>query len=122
MGEYAVETVSSTDRMYTQGFHQPYLIVISSFAFTANKSIYNIAIAPNPVLSTLNFSISSSRNTQVLVSLADIHGKLLLHQKVNSSFGNIQFNFKGLPAGSYNLTVREVGSSRVIKSCQVIKL
>ena len=45
IGEYAVETVSLADRMYTQGFHQPYLIVISPLAFTLNKRVYNIAIA-----------------------------------------------------------------------------
>lgn len=122
MGEYAVETIFSADNMYTQGFNQPYLIITSSGSVAANDGVYKISIAPNPVLSVLNFSIASLHNIQVFVSVADIAGRIFIQKIARSSFGNMQIDFKGLPAGTYNLIVREAGSLQIIKTYQVIKI
>jgi len=122
LGEFAVETVFRADKMYTQGFNQPFLIIRPSIVLNPDKSLYKILVAPNPVQSILNFSISSLKDIMVSVSVADIQGKTLIQRKVNSVAGYLQINFNGLAKGTYILTVREAASSHVIQSFQIIKL
>ena len=123
VGENAVETISSPNLMYTQGFNQPNLLVAPIFTKPASAdNVYDISIAPNPVLSTLNFNINSSNEMDVIVSVTDVHGKLHIQRKVAAKYTNTQLNFTGLPAGTYILSVREAVSSQLLKSYQIIKL
>jgi hypothetical protein len=122
LGEFAVETIFTADKMYTQGFNQPFLIVRPSLVLAPDKSFYKILVAPNPVQSILNFSINSIKDIMVSVSVADIQGKTLIQRKVNSVAGYLQINFQGLAKGTYILTVREAASGHVIQSFQIIKL
>jgi len=124
LGEYAVESVYSSNNMYTQGFNQPYLIVAPSYINTvlANTNVYNISIAPNPVFSQLNFNISSSNNMEVLLSVSDVQGKTFIERKASAGSAHIQIDFKNLPAGIYVLSVREALSAHIIKTYQIIRL
>ncbi len=124
MGEFAVETISSSSALYTQGFHQPGLVVTPMFskAISGIGNSYNISIAPNPVVSTLNFNITASKEVEVVVSISDVHGKTHLQQKLAGKFSYTQFNFNGLPSGTYILSVRELTTSQLLKSYQIIKL
>jgi hypothetical protein len=121
MGEFAIETVSSNGKMYTQGFHQPIQIITSTAPVAKTGIVYNISIAPNPVLSVLNFSISSVNTVSVLVTIADIHGVILKQYKVNSDNGSLQIDMSGLTAGTYTLTVRDGVAAHIIKTYQIIK-
>jgi hypothetical protein len=122
LGEFAVETIYTGGKMYTQGFNQPFLIIKPAKVLATTKSSYNILIAPNPVHSILNFSIKSQNDILVSVSVADIQGKTLIERKVNSAGGYLQIDFKGLAAGTYILTVRGATSGQFIQSYQIIKL
>jgi hypothetical protein len=121
MGEFAIETVSSNGKMYTQGFHQPLQIITTTAPVTRTGIIYNIAMAPNPVLSVLNFSISSVKTVIVFVTIADAHGIIFKQYKVNSANGSLQINMSGLPSGTYTLTVRDGVAANIIKTYQIIK-
>lgn len=122
LGEFAVETISSPDKLYTQGFHQPLLIIRPTIVLAPGKSPYKILIAPNPVHSILNFSITSRKDIVVSVSVSDIRGKPLIRRKVNSAAGSLQMDFSGYAAGTYILTVREAATGLAIQSFQIIKL
>ena len=121
MGEYAVETVVTPSNMYTQGFHQPLQVITTSSPVARTGITYNIAIAPNPVLSKLNFSISSVKTVNVFVTIADIHGVIFKQYKVSSANGSLQIDMTGLPAGTYTLTVRDGVAANIIKTYQIIK-
>ena len=121
MGENAVETIFSGNKMYTQGFNQPFLIVTSPGNLITN-SPYTISIAPNPIISILNVSISSRNINPVFLRVTDIQGKILVERKANSALNHLQIDFKTLPAGTYTLTVTEAASAHMIKTYQVIKL
>lgn len=122
LGEFAIETIFTADNMYTQGFNQPFLIVRPSIVAKPAKSFYKILVAPNPVHSILNFSISSINDILVSVSVADIHGKTFVQRKVHSAGGYLQINFNSLAAGTYILTVREAATGQLIQSNEIIKL
>jgi hypothetical protein len=121
MGEFAVETISSNGKMYTQGFHQPLQIITSTSPVTRTGIVYNISIAPNPVTSILNFSISSVNNIRVFVTIADIHGVIFKQYNVSSANGTLQIDMTGLPAGTYTLTVRDGVAANIIQTYQIIK-
>jgi hypothetical protein len=83
--------------------------------------VYNISVAPNPVVSILNFSISSVNTVNVFVTVADVHGVIFKQYKVNSANGSLQIDMSGLPPGTYNLTVRDGVAANIIKTYQIIK-
>ena len=121
MGEFAVETISSNGKMYTQGFHQPLQIITSSAPVTTTGITYNISISPNPVVSILNFSITSANTVRVFVTVADIHGVIFKQYSVSSADGSLQIDMSGLPSGTYNITVRDGVAANIIKTYQIIK-
>jgi hypothetical protein len=121
MGEFAVETVFTNAKMYTQGFHQPLQIITTSAAAARTGVEYNISTSPNPVLSILNFSVSSVKTVNVFVTIADVHGVIFKQYKVSSANGSLQIDMSGLPAGTYTLTVRDGVAAHIIKTYQIIK-
>jgi hypothetical protein len=122
LGEYAVETVSSSSKIYTQGFNQPSLLVAVTSPVNANNVVYNISIAPNPVVSVLNFSINSVNMHAAFVTVADVHGVIFMQKTVSASSATLQLDFSLLPPGTYTLTVRDGVSANVIKTYQIIKI
>lgn len=124
LGEIAVETVVSPSLLYTQGFNQPNLLVSTIFTkpLAGEKVIYDISVAPNPVVSTLNFTINSTTEMEVMITVSDVNGKVHLQRKVAAKSSNTQLNFTGLVPGTYILSVRKLSSSQLLKSFQIIKL
>lgn len=121
LGEYAVETISSPNKIFTQGFHQPLKIIATVVPATKTDVVYNITVAPNPVLSILNFSITSKNNVRVYVTISNIQGETLIQREVNSAAGNLQINMQRLPAGTYILVARDGVTAQIIKTYRIIK-
>lgn len=121
MGEFAVETISASGKMYTQGFHQPLQVLATVAPESRSGIVYNISIAPNPVLTVLNFSINSANKIRVFVTVADINGTILKQYNISSADGTLQINMNTLPAGTYTLTVRDGVGAHIIKTYRVIK-
>ena len=77
LGEPTIESLSTADRLYTQGFHQPVLLVrklqpgpaavVNSNAVAEVNPIagYKVTIAPNPVKSILLVNIASLNNVHI---------------------------------------------------------
>jgi len=121
LGEYAVETVSSPNQMITQGFHQPLKIIAAVAPVPKTDVVYNISVAPNPVLSILNFSITSKTNVRVYVTISNIHGETLIQRGVSSASGSLQINMENLPSGTYILIARDGVTAQIIKTYKIIK-
>ncbi|HEY8688673.1 MAG TPA: T9SS type A sorting domain-containing protein [Chitinophagaceae bacterium] len=122
MGEYAVETITSASKMYTQGFHQPLLIETITTARTASDADnYTISIAPNPIISIVNFGIVSTKAGRVFITISDVNGLIFIQKNIAINSGNIQIDMSSLRAGTYMLTVRDGVAANVIKSYRIIK-
>lgn len=122
MGEYAVETLTAVGKMYTQGFHQPLHISSSSVARTSTEDIdYNISIAPNPIVNTVNFNITSTKPMKVFVTIGDASGVPHIQRNITSNTGNVAISLNHMAAGTYLLTVRSGVTARVIKTYKIIK-
>ena len=131
LGEPTIESLSTTDRLYTQGFHQPLLQVkvnavpvakvtpgpIAEAILTAS---YKITVAPNPVQSILLVNIASLKTEKLNLSLVDIVGRQIMVQAFNGKSNTIQVDMSRLQSGSYLLELRNVGG-QLIKSFEIIK-
>ena len=122
MGEYAVETLVSGSKMYTQGFNQPFLIYAIEDKKPVEKNFYTIDVFPNPVCTIFNFNINSFKKLDVNVSVSDIQGKMYIYRSISSLKGQLQLNFSGMLAGTYLLAVREAVSNKLLKTYQIIRL
>jgi len=122
IGEYAVETITSTTKMYTQGFHQPLLIESIATARTASDADnYTVTIAPNPIVSFVNFGITSTKAGRVFITISDVNGLIFIQKNIAVNSGSTQINMSYLRAGTYTLTIRSGVSAHVIKSYSIIK-
>ena len=110
IGEPVIETVSNTNNIITQGFHQ------TSYDITSIKENpdlgYNISVFPNPVSNTLQINISGDvDNSNLKIELMDITGKILIIERwFSPPFGGAggglyQLNMKEYATGNYFLRI-----------------
>ena len=104
IGEPVIETVSNTNNIITQGFHQANYDITS---IKENPDLgFNISVFPNPVSNTLQISISGNvNNSNLKIELIDITGKILINEKVAGTTGNHQLNLNEYAPGSYFLRI-----------------
>jgi hypothetical protein len=122
IGEYAVETITSATKMYTQGFHQPLLIESIVTARTVSDADnYTVTIAPNPIISIVNFGITSTKPGRVFITISDVNGLIFIQKNIAVNSGNLQINMSSLRAGTYMLTIRDGVAAHIIKSYRIIK-
>ncbi|WP_026261064.1 T9SS type A sorting domain-containing protein [Spirosoma luteum] len=117
LGEAFVETVTTTGRIYTQGFHQPQLRVEE---MPEVASPYRVRIAPNPVVAILNVVIESEENTKLLLNLTDMTGHTYYSKSTDVQPDPIQVDMKALPSGVYILQVA-TPQGQPVKTVKVVK-
>lgn len=104
IGEPVIETVSNTNNIITQGFHQ------TSYDITSIKENpdlgYEISVFPNPVDNTLQVNINGTvDNSTLKIELMDITGKILTNEKIAGTIITYQLNMKEYASGSYFLRI-----------------
>ena len=120
IGEPVIETVSNTNNIITQGFHQ------TSYDITSIKENqdmgYNISVFPNPVGNTLQISISGNvDNSNLKIELMDITGKILINEKVAGAIITHQLNMREYATGSYFLRITNE-KEQLINSYKIQKI
>jgi hypothetical protein len=120
LGETTVESLTTSNKLYTQGFHQPMLIA-KQFHTTVDTRLkdFDISVMPNPVQSVLTVTLAASSNEKVYLSLVDMTGRRTFMQVANAK-GTSLVDMSGMISGIYILEVRSV-SNQLIKSFKVIK-
>ena len=125
LGELTVESLSTADRLYTQGFHQP-LLVVKNLPLVEVKEVkmlaeYKITVAPNPVLSILMVNINTEKKEKLNLTLTDVAGRQILVQAFNGRSNTTQIDMSRMTSGVYVLELRNL-TGQLIKSFQVIKV
>ncbi len=120
LGEYLTETVTPGDKIFTQGFHQPFLKIVN-YDEEDQASLVNIAIFPNPVYSILNIQIHKDFNYPGEINLFDSAGNFLKFISVFENEQNIPFDMTYLASGIYLLSISDslgtnVATYRIIKN------
>ena len=118
LGETAVHSVYSNSRMYTEGFHQPTLIIREGVIRQDNVTIH---ISPNPTLASINIDILTNIDSDVMIDMMDIKGSHLMRTNLKSGIHQAHLDVHSFTAGIYFLQIRNVNGS-LVKTFKVIKL
>ena len=115
IGEPVIETITDGTNTLTQGFQQSKLTV------TAINDLkvpgIELSVYPNPTNSFLSIEVKADKQRDLLLSLFDINGKLILQKKMTGSKQTIKMqNYK--PA-TYILKVTE--GNKEINTYQIVK-
>lgn len=128
LGETIIESSKTSNRQYTQGFHQSYLKVISILP-AQNESLisdYNMTVYPNPVEAILEVKVSTENLRQDEIGKVDLYlfnfmGQQLLVQKINEESASTFVDMTAFPSGTYFLKAqKENGLS--LKSFKITKV
>lgn len=120
-GEAVVRSVTSSRRLYTQGFHQPTLQVEKLSQPDESAELrWKITASPNPVTALLQVRISAPTDDGILVDLTDLSGRTLLSKPAPGTDATVDLNLVDLPSGLYLIQVRTAEGRRV-KTHKIIK-
>ena len=126
LGEFAVETITAAKNLYTQGFHQPILMVKSFHSppkpelSTDILSSYKVLLAPNPVQSFVNVFINSKESEKFSLILYDMSGRKILSKLVSGIDLSVRIEMGHLSSGVYLMDVRN-DTGKMIKAFKIVK-
>lgn len=128
LGETIIESSKTSNRQYTQGFHQTYLKVISILP-AQNESLisdYNMTVFPNPVEAILEVKVSTENLRQDEIGRVDLFlfnfmGQQLLVQKINEESGSTFVDMTAFPSGTYFLKAQKENGF-TLKSFKITKV
>lgn len=101
LGDAFVETVSTKNRIFTQGFNQPFLL--RSEEVTEDK--INLIVFPNPVNSSLNILVHPNYGDQIKMTLHDIHGRFIKESNQQVKNLSLKLDVSYLQSGIYILNI-----------------
>lgn len=121
LGEPFVETITTKNQLFTQGFHQPMIAVLNQHSPRGTSlEQLKITISPNPAESILKTIIQRESNTRLYVELSDMYGHLLSSKISNAKFDVLDFNLVSYASGTYMLTVRNA-KGNLYRTFKIIK-
>jgi hypothetical protein len=123
LGELAVATVTTSEGLLTQGFHQPMLIVEESVELPTIKLEDGIqfSIAPNPVSSSLTIRLDSQREGEGELALWDARGQRLKRAAVDLSLAQQEWDLGSYASGIYTVTLRDEKGA-LLRSYKISKI
>lgn len=101
LGESFIETAVTTNRIYTQGFHQPFLTATRLDTESLESNPSDIVLFPNPVESLLYVYLKSSQSTTLHISIYDVSGKLIKQQTILETDHKSTLDVSELSSGVY---------------------
>jgi len=122
VGEPAVETLSNSAAIYTQGFHQPLLEVQKMSTGRDLASVKDIVrVYPNPSTAIINVQLQKATPEALVVSLIDVSGKVLLNNNLPANSTILKINVSRLSQGAYILRITNAqgniqGNYKIIKA------
>lgn len=126
LGEFAVETITATKNLYTQGFHQPILMVKSFHSPPRQESSndilssYKVLLAPNPVQSFVYVYIGSKENEKFSLTLYDMNGKKIMSKLITGSDLSVRIEMGHFSSGVYLMDIRN-DAGIMIKTFKIVK-
>jgi hypothetical protein len=93
VGEPVIETITDGNNTLTQGFQQSKLTVTA--INNLKISGIELSVYPNPTNSILSIEVKTDKQRDLLLSLFDLNGKLILQKKMTGNKQTIQMqNYK----------------------------
>jgi len=119
IGETMITTLEGTNAILTQGFQQPFEMVVSNIS--DHHPPLQIKVFPNPISTFLSISFLIERERKFIIDIVDITGKMIYNEKVTSSQLVKQIDFSLFKTGLYILRLRSE-EGYIIKSYKIQKI
>ena len=120
LGEVSIATLSSTNRILTQGFHQPEHTQIVSIG-TPELINWDIQLFPNPVSEMLTIRFSAEKGSALRATVVDLVGKVILHEQLLSEPNGSRIDCSAWHPGIYFLILKDP-TSRAQATSRIIRL
>jgi hypothetical protein len=128
LGELAIEGLTGQPGSYTEGFHQPTLLVeqvevvyppISTGSDHASQTL--ITISPNPVATELTIRFVPGTEERFYCQVRDANGAMLSERTLNTRDGNTQIDVSDLVPGLYfiHFIAQDEGAVTVFKVVKI---
>ncbi len=118
LGESSIGAASSSDRLYTVGFHQPVLVVPAKAEMQVSAG--KISVFPNPVKDKLTVEVKKAINEDYTLVLSDMHGRNLLQRAVTGISNIVEVPFIQFLPGMYLLRVYD-SNKKLINTFKITK-
>ncbi len=105
VGEPAIETLNSGNKILTQGFQQTDFLYLNPISKVGEPLTFNIRLSPNPTSGWVSVEFPELREA-VNLSLMNATGKIIRSEQVKQGQRSHRLNLSGLPAGIYMLRMR----------------
>jgi len=123
VGEIAISSMVTSGEMYTEGFHQPLLLVehVDPSANDGTESL-EIRIQPNPVVSILRVEVDDPLSRILDFEIIDLQGRILEKIRYDAILSATSIEMRPYPAGLYLLRVVETSSGKLLETYKISKL
>jgi hypothetical protein len=128
LGELAVEGLSGQKRNFTEGFHQP-IIVLRQIDITApefnrwekKEGITGITVSPNPVSTDLMIHFDKAAPGTITCQVLDANGNTHLRQSFQTAHGDAHLDLSGLAPGLFFIRFMDAedGTTTVFKLAKI---
>jgi len=118
LGESIIETINHQNEIYTQGFHQPF--IYSRLEIQDHLNAFNIVVSPNPVNAIVNISVDGNYNSQLIIHLFDVNGKIIKKTTSSGNYNDITLNVIELSSGIYILKISDIDGT-FVETHKIIK-
>lgn len=111
IGETIGDTYIGTSNIVTKGFHQPYMVIMTSIPEVCSEG--NVLAYPNPVVGNLQLDFSKMTRGYYFIEVYDVAGKLLNNSKVFVDSDSFQksLDLSQLSKGNYLFKITNESSS-----------
>lgn len=121
LGESFIGETSNASRIYTIGFHQPFIIQPEKLKEQLESD--EVSVFPNPVSNKLNvkFNLKNAENTgHFKFLLSDLMGKQILEKTIDGNLESTMVDFPEVTSGSYQVKIVDA-KNKVVKTFKIIK-
>ena len=121
IGETIITTLEGTSAILTQGFQQPFEMVVIPDDVSDLFSNLQIKVFPNPTSNFLNVSFLIEQEMEFVIDVVDMGGRVLFNDTVLSSQLIKQIDFSLFKPGTYILRLR-MEDGQLMRSYKVQKI
>lgn len=119
MGEVVIKSYEANNKILSQGFHQPDVVITSIDQIEGFGK--EIRIYPNPTSNQIKLEFKLSKSEKVVISIFDIKGKQL-KTEIHSVFTElINIDIRDYPSGQYLMLIKS-DDKRKQQSYKILKL
>ncbi len=111
LGEPAILTLESSGHQFTQGFHQPTYMLMTSVK-SSNWNPGEVNIFPNPAQELVFADLKLSEISVLKISLMTIDGVILDNIEKTIQNGTLEFDLAKYPDGTYLLSIQTLDGKK----------